>query len=142
MVRPNGSRFARNVFGDRVAGGRPIRQTCDFKRATAASKMALGAVGDCSGWNSDVYVTTMINGYRSAVTEARSMGGGKLEHVTCGKTQSRWPDPVACPFHDFRRCRLNVFPYSVIYTLRQNRVVVVAVSHSKRLPLYWKDRLA
>lgn len=40
-----------------------------------------------------------------------------------------------------RRCRTNRFPYSVIYQIRGDRILVVAVAHSKRKPKYWRDRV-
>lgn len=40
-----------------------------------------------------------------------------------------------------RRCRTKRFPYSVIYQIRGDRILVVAVAHSKRKPKYWHDRL-
>jgi len=40
-----------------------------------------------------------------------------------------------------RRCRTKRFPYSVIYQIRGDRILVVAVAHSKRKPKYWRDRL-
>ncbi len=40
-----------------------------------------------------------------------------------------------------RRCRTNRFPYSVIYQIRGDRILIVAVAHAKRKPKYWRDRL-
>jgi plasmid stabilization system protein ParE len=42
---------------------------------------------------------------------------------------------------DVRRCRLNRFPYGLVYTVRENEILVVAVMHLRRKPGYWKDRL-
>lgn len=44
--------------------------------------------------------------------------------------------------HDIRRCLLKRFPYLVIFMERPDEVVVVAVSHARRRPFYWVDRLA
>lgn len=44
--------------------------------------------------------------------------------------------------HDLRRCRLKRFPYVVTFLLRPDEVVVVAVSHLRRRPLYWLQRLS
>ena len=50
----------------------------------------------------------------------------------------RWPDtPVS---HDIRRFILVRFPYSVAFMNREE-VVVLAVVHAKRKPLYWLDRV-
>jgi plasmid stabilization system protein ParE len=43
--------------------------------------------------------------------------------------------------HDVRRCLLKRFPYLVIFTYRQDEVLVVAVTHARRRPLYWLERL-
>ena len=32
------------------------------------------------------------------------------------------------------------FPYQVIYRLRENRVVVIAIAHTARQPRYWAER--
>lgn len=43
--------------------------------------------------------------------------------------------------HEVRRCLLKRFPYLVIYLCRSQQIVVVAVSHVRRHPLYWLERL-
>jgi hypothetical protein len=43
--------------------------------------------------------------------------------------------------HDVRRCLLKKFPYLVIFAYRPDDVAVIAVSHARRRPLYWLDRL-
>lgn len=40
-----------------------------------------------------------------------------------------------------RSCRLNRFPYSVIYGLDGEDLVVIAIAHQHRRPGYWRDRL-
>jgi plasmid stabilization system protein ParE len=40
-----------------------------------------------------------------------------------------------------RRCRLNRFPYSVIYSVEGGEVLVIALAHQHRKPSYWQDRL-
>jgi|ERR1051325_1720277 len=42
---------------------------------------------------------------------------------------------------DLRRSLLYRFPFSLIYTLEENVVVVVAVAHHGRRPGYWKSRV-
>ena len=39
-----------------------------------------------------------------------------------------------------RRCRLRRFPYSVIYQVRRDLILILAVAHSRRNPDYWRDR--
>lgn len=33
------------------------------------------------------------------------------------------------------------FPYSLVYVRREHEIVIVAVAHQKRRPVYWKKRL-
>ena len=40
-----------------------------------------------------------------------------------------------------RRCQLQYFPYGIIYQIRGNEILVVAVANLHREPDYWKDRL-
>ena len=42
---------------------------------------------------------------------------------------------------DVRRCLVRVFPYSVLYTIEADFILIVAVMHGKRHPGYWRYRL-
>jgi hypothetical protein len=42
---------------------------------------------------------------------------------------------------NIRRCRINRFPYGLVYTVRPEGIVIIAVMHLRRMPGYWKDRL-
>ncbi|HSK77834.1 MAG TPA: type II toxin-antitoxin system RelE/ParE family toxin [Thermoanaerobaculia bacterium] len=40
-----------------------------------------------------------------------------------------------------RRCRLRRFPYGLVYQVRPNGLLIVAVMHLRRNPFYWRDRV-
>lgn len=40
-----------------------------------------------------------------------------------------------------RRCQVNRFPYTIIYELRSESIVIVAVQHHRRKPQNWRKRL-
>jgi ParE-like toxin of type II ParDE toxin-antitoxin system len=40
-----------------------------------------------------------------------------------------------------RRCRLNRFPYGLVYRIEGDIAVALAVMYLRREPEYWKDRL-
>lgn len=41
----------------------------------------------------------------------------------------------------FRRCPTNRFPYSVIYQITRQEIIIIAFMHHKRRPQYWRKRL-
>jgi toxin ParE1/3/4 len=50
----------------------------------------------------------------------------------------RFPIVEKCPENrEIRRCILHRFPYSIIYELRDDEIIVIAVAHAKRRPQYW-----
>lgn len=42
---------------------------------------------------------------------------------------------------DIRRCLFARFPYSLIYGVEEQTIVVIAVTHCRRAPRYWADRM-
>ena len=40
-----------------------------------------------------------------------------------------------------RRYVITRFPYGIVYQIRANEILVVAVMHLKRQPDYWIDRI-
>ena len=41
-----------------------------------------------------------------------------------------------------RRCKVRPFSYLVIYRQRDHELLVIAICHGRRLPLYWLQRLS
>lgn len=41
---------------------------------------------------------------------------------------------------EIRRCRLKRFPYSVVYALDGEDLLIVAIAHQHRKPAYWRSR--
>jgi plasmid stabilization system protein ParE len=42
---------------------------------------------------------------------------------------------------DVRRCQLHRFPYSVIYSVREELVLIAAIQHHSRKPDHWRNRV-
>jgi len=43
---------------------------------------------------------------------------------------------------DVRRSTVRMFPYSVLYTIEPDFILILAVMHGKREPGYWRYRLS
>ncbi len=41
---------------------------------------------------------------------------------------------------DIRKCNLDNYPYSILYSENGNNIKVLAFAHFKRKPNYWKNR--
>ena len=52
-------------------------------------------------------------------------------------------NPLRCGFLEkpFRCCRLDRFPFGIVYGVESTRIRIVAFMHLKRRPGYWKDRV-
>ena len=48
----------------------------------------------------------------------------------------RWPKFDA----ERRRLVLRKFPYSIVYEIIKEKIVVLAIAHGRRRPYYWRDR--
>ena len=40
-----------------------------------------------------------------------------------------------------RKAIVNIFPYNIFYSIKENIIVVVAVAHQHRKPNYWMKRI-
>jgi toxin ParE1/3/4 len=52
-------------------------------------------------------------------------------------------DPLLYPLvdADVRRCLVGTFPFSILFRLQKNKIIIVAVMHMHRKPGYWKHRV-
>ena len=50
--------------------------------------------------------------------------------------------PEGWPKYSYRsrRCLCNRYPYSIVYRIHGEEIVIYAIMHHKRHPGYWKDR--
>ncbi len=53
----------------------------------------------------------------------------------------QYPDAWPSISKRTRRCRTNKFPYGIIYQIREDTALIVAVMHLRREPRTWKTRL-
>jgi toxin ParE2 len=75
-------------------------------------------------------------------TESPGVGDGFLQEVLASlKRIGDYPEA----WHPFskrtRRCQTRRFPYGLIYQIRVDEILIIAVANLHRKPGYWKDRL-
>ena len=64
-----------------------------------------------------------------------------IEVLSAADRIQRFPSAWHPLSENVRRCRLNRFPYGLIYTIDGGDILVLAVAHLHRRPDYWRDRL-
>src|SRR5262245_43435727 len=84
--------------------------------------------------------------YREAAAfyEARRPGLGATFTVEVEAAIERileTPDRWRFLDQDVRRCLTRVFPYSTLYTIETDSVLIIAVAHGSREPGYWRHRV-
>ncbi|NCD33979.1 MAG: type II toxin-antitoxin system RelE/ParE family toxin [Spartobacteria bacterium] len=42
---------------------------------------------------------------------------------------------------DLKRCYMKRFPFSIVYGVEDDCVIIVAVAHMRRKPMYWEGRV-
>ena len=75
--------------------------------------------------------------------EERSVfaAAGFLQELTRAVQRIRSaPERYPAEAHGTRRILLDPYPFSVVYLIRGDELVIIAVAHHKRRPGYWADR--
>ncbi len=76
--------------------------------------------------------------------EAEQKGLGRLfltDIHSALKRVGAFPDSCTMIAPGLRRCLTKRFPYMLVYGIDDGTVIVVAVAHLHRMPLYWQGRL-
>ena len=79
-----------------------------------------------------------------AYYESREPGLGSRFAEEVERTSERilqYPEAWAPISKRTRRCLTNKFPYALIYQIRQDVILIVAVMHLHREPQSWRGRL-
>lgn len=74
--------------------------------------------------------------------QTRGLGDRFADELTTAFEQILlFPQAASLVGRSVRKKALLRFPYSVIYLVRDDQIVIIAVAHQKRTPAYWRDRL-
>ncbi|EMI40830.1 type II toxin-antitoxin system RelE/ParE family toxin [Rhodopirellula sp. SWK7] len=65
----------------------------------------------------------------------------KLEFEHAEELVHRSPDSWATYLPETRGFRFQMLPFVLAYIIRGERILIVALAHTKRKPGYWPDRL-
>jgi toxin ParE1/3/4 len=76
--------------------------------------------------------------YAEQRSEVAQMFINAIEDAVYGIRES--PTRGAIVDEDVRRCLTRKFPYSILYTIEQDYILILAVTHCSREPGYWKSR--
>jgi toxin ParE1/3/4 len=89
-------------------------------------------------------VTNDIKGsYLWYEDKLQGLGNRFLTELEDGYTAiQNFPDTWANFQYGFKRYILNKFPFSILYKVTEEKIVVVAVMHNSRKPNYWIDRIS
>lgn len=76
--------------------------------------------------------------------EAAHVGLGNVflddvEHAI--ESVREWPEAGMAVADGFRRMLVRRFPFSIVYIVEPDGILVVALAHQRRSPDYWKKRL-
>jgi plasmid stabilization system protein ParE len=75
-------------------------------------------------------------------TAVEGLGKEFLDEISAAiEFVKRSPEACQIVFLKARRIVLHRFPYSIFYAILPDKIWILAVSHQKRRPLYWVDRM-
>ena len=43
--------------------------------------------------------------------------------------------------HKVRRCVIHKFPYNILYSIRNDKILIIAIANQHRKPDYWVNRI-
>ena len=52
-----------------------------------------------------------------------------------------FPDAYINVKENVRRCVIHKFPYNILYSIKENYILIIAIAHQHRQPDYWVDRV-
>ena len=76
--------------------------------------------------------------------ELQLQGLGKIflnEIIETLNLISQFPQLFAPISEHTRKAVMCKFPYNLIYSIRQNKISILAIAHQNRMPEYWIDRV-
>ena len=80
----------------------------------------------------------------AAMYYAERRKGLELRFIECVESaiQRILQSPSACKIleEDVRYCTTPVFPYSVLFTIEPEYILIIGIAHHRRKPRYWKYR--
>lgn len=73
--------------------------------------------------------------------EQKNLGKQFLEEIRISLRRiAIFPDSCAFIAPGLRRCLAKRFPYMIVYGIDNETIVIVAVAHMHREPMYWQQR--
>jgi toxin ParE1/3/4 len=84
----------------------------------------------------------LIDAVRRYEQERSGLGDDLLAEIrTLAARLLELPHSGRPVFSDVRRARVRRFRYDLVYRVRADALIIVAVMHHRREPGYWKNRL-
>lgn len=79
--------------------------------------------------------------YRYYNRQRAGLGGEFVAEIRASaKRLARYPEASPLQEGEIRKYLLPRFPYKLLYAIRGEKIVVIAVAHQHRDPDYWVDR--